>query len=454
VKIFNPASEELIEEVDEDTPESVQEKHTMLKKGQVAWAAKPIAERIAIIEQFSDLLADNSTELARVESQEMGKPVSQAINEISGACKRIKYFTEECEDILKESEQRKIDGLSERLSFEPLGVIANISVWNYPFVVGASVFIPALIAGNAVMYKPSEYTTLTGLGIERLMLEAGVPDDVFVTVIGDGKVGSLLLDLPLNGYFFTGSFKTGQSIAKKLAGRMVKVDLELGGKDPLYVADDVDVKLAAAKAVDGVFYNNGQTCCAVERVYVHEKIYEPFIDCFMNGVGQLKMGDPLQATTTQGPLTRPQHATFLSEQIDDAVAKGARLLGGGKKVKGRGAFFEPTVLADVTHEMSLMTDETFGPVIGIQKVKDDDEALGLMQDTEYGLTAAVFSKNEKRARKILDQLNVGSAYWNCCDRVSPYLPWSGRGHSGFGATNSHLGILAFVKPKAYHLKSG
>jgi acyl-CoA reductase-like NAD-dependent aldehyde dehydrogenase len=343
--------------------------------------------------------------------------------------------------------------LTERISYEPLGVVCNISAWNYPYLVGVNVFVPALLAGNAVMYKPSEYSTLTGLEIEKLLKQAGVPDDVFHIAAGARAVGELMLELPFNGYFFTGSYKTGKYIYEKVASKMAPCQLELGGKDPLYVADDIaDVKAVAAGTADGAFYNNGQSCCAVERIYVHENVYDQYVDEFIKEVKSWKIGQPTEAGVYIGPLTRKEQVLFLEGQVTDAIEKGGKVETGGKRIEGGGFFFEPTVITNANHQMNIMREESFGPVIGIMKVKSDEEAVRLMKDTEYGLTAAVYSTSQPRAEGILSQINSGTSYWNCCDRVSAALPWSGRQHSGFGATLSHVGLRAFTKVKAYHLR--
>ncbi len=453
MKIVNPANGDLIREVEEDRDKDITSAFDALSKGQKVWGARPPETRIAALKRFSDLLETNKEKLAKTLTQEVGKPIREARNEIAGAIARVSFFLQSSQKWLSSEQVNEASGTHEVLAFEPLGVIANISAWNYPYLIAMNVLAPALIAGNSVLYKPSEFSTLSGLHIERLLFEAGVPQDAFRAIVGGASAGQALLKLPLDGFFFTGSYRTGHAIAASLSGRLVPVVLELGGKDPLYVMDDVDIAKAAANAAEGVFYNCGQSCCAVERIYVHEKIYELFVKAFVEEAKKLKMGDPMDGTTTLGPVTRHAHLSHLSHQVKDALDHGARLLSGGKAIGGKGNFFEPTVLVDVTASMSVMREETFGPVIGIQKVKDDEEALKLMADTDYGLTAAVFSKDEARAKRILGQLNVGTAYWNCCDRVSPWLPWSGRKHSGFGVTLSYLGIQAFVKPKGYHLRA-
>ena len=453
MKIINPATEAIITELEEDTIETVKEKYLLLKDGQKQWAKVSVEERIAAIQKFHDLLEKHKDELANTLTSEMGKPLQQAYNEINGARGRIKYFVENAAKYLAE-EWVTIEGATkEKIVYEPLGVIANISAWNYPYLVGVNVFIPALIAGNAVFYKPSEHASLTGLHIQKLLYEAGVPENCFQTAIGKGEVGEQLLQLPLNGYFFTGSYKTGKYIAEKVAHKMVPCQLELGGKDPLYVMDDVEnIDEVAANALEGVVYNSGQSCCAVERIYVHEKVYDAFVTAYVDKCKQLVIGDPLNKTTDIGPLSRKDQQAFLLNQVNDAVILGATIKSGGNIVKGKGYYFEPTILVNVTHAMEIMREESFGPIVGIQKVQDDAEAITLMQDTNYGLTASVYSKSFERAEEIMKSMHTGSVYWNCCDRVSANLPWSGRGASGMGSTLSYQGIRAFAQPKAYHIK--
>ena len=453
MKIINPATEAVIRDIDEDTTQTINEKFEALKKGQRVWTKISLDERIAVIQKFYELLEENKDELANTLTSEMGKPLQQSYNEINGARGRIKFFIDHSERYLSEEWITREGATKEKIVYEPLGVIANISAWNYPFLVGVNVFIPALIGGNVVFYKPSEYATLTGLHIRDLLYKAGVPENCFYTVIGRGNVGEQLLQLPLNGYFFTGSYRTGKYIAEKVAGKMVPCQLELGGKDPLYVMDDVDnIEKAAADALEGVVYNSGQSCCAVERIYVHENVYDAFVDSYVEQCKKLVIGNPLDKNTDIGPLSRKEQQVFLLDQIDDAIILGARIKCGGKMPLGKGYYFEPTVLVNVNHNMKLMMEESFGPVVGIQKVKDDAEAIHLMKDTAYGLTAAVYSKSFERAEEVMKQMHTGTVYWNCCDRVSANLPWSGRKQSGLGATLSYQGIRAFVQPKAYHIR--
>lgn len=454
LRVLNPADGSLLKEIPKDTPGTIHAKYLRARDAQRAWAGSPLARRIAAMAKFRQLLTDRHSELCLILTNEVGKPIRQSSNEIKGVLDRIDFFIEHVADCLNDEMVFNDPGqkLREKISHEPLGVIANISAWNYPYFVGANVFVPALLTGNAVLYKPSEYATLTGLAIGHLLHEAGVPEDVFAVIVGDGPVGADLLEERVDGVFFTGSYPTGQKIAVAAAQRFAKVQLELGGKDPVYVCEDANIRHAAESLADGAFYNTGQSCCSVERIYVHEKVFEPFVAAFMNVVKDFRLGSPLDEGTYIGPLTRPAHVKFLQAQAEDAKAKGALILCGGRRVPGPGNYFEPTVFINVDHTMDLMREETFGPVIGIQKVSGDAEALQLMNDTEYGLTAGVYTPDPQRAEAILAQIKSGSVYWNCCDRVSPRLPWSGYGHSGLGLTLSTYGIQTFARPKAWHLR--
>lgn len=453
MKIINPATEEVIHEIAEDTPQRLERKYTALRSFQSQWAGVALSDRIKILERFSALLAEYAAPLADTLTSETGKPLKQSHNEIHGARTRIQWITANAAKYLGDELMHQQAGLEERIVYEPLGVICNISAWNYPFLVGVNVFVPALIAGNTVLYKPSEYATLSGLAIEKYLKEAGVPPDAFQVATGGKTTGEALLELPFDGYFFTGSYQTGKYIYEKVSAKMVPCQCELGGKDPLYVADDIaDIRSVAAATADGAFYNNGQSCCAIERIYVHEKIYDAYVAAFREEVASWKKGSPLEEGVYIGPLTRKDQVTVILRQIKDAVDKGATVELGGKQAEGRGYYIEPTVLTGVNHEMEVMREESFGPVIGIMKVRDDNEAIDLMKDTEYGLTAAVYSSDRARAEKILRTLDTGTGYWNCCDRVSAAVPWSGRRHSGIGATLSHQGLRAFVRPKALHLR--
>ena len=452
LNVYNPATGELISTLPADDAVSVAAKAAQARIAQPAWAKVPMAERKACISRFRAGIAAELDALAAIMTRETGKPISMSRNELNGLLTRIDFFLAELDSSTATQTVFDDGGMLEQIEHTPLGVVANISAWNYPWFVGGNVFIPALLTGNAVLYKPSEYAAMTGLAIARLLHAAGVPKDAFAALIGGAEVGSALLAQKIDGLFFTGSHATGIKIAQVLGPRLVKLQLELGGKDPTYVCEDANIQIAAASLADGAMYNTGQSCCSVERIYVHEKIYDAFVAALVTTVKTFKVGDPMDAATYVGPITRAPQLNVLDRQVNDANAKGATLLLGGQRLPGPGNWFAPTVFSNVNHTMELMKEESFGPIIGIQKVSGDAEAVHLMNDTRYGLTAGVFTPDEARAKALLAQVNAGSVYWNCCDRVSPRLPWSGHGDSGVGLTLSTYGIQTFTRPKAWHLR--
>jgi len=453
LQIVSPASGAVIAELSQDTHDSVLAKYLAARAAQPGWAATTLEHRLDCIKRFRAGLVRDADKLAAILTSEVGKPIKQSHNEINGLLGRIDFFLESSEATLAPRQVFDAAGTRERIAHEPLGVIANISAWNYPYFVGSNVFVPALLTGNSVLYKPSEYATLTGIEIGNLLHTAGVPQDVFTVLVGGGRVGIEVLKHAVDGVFFTGSYHTGAKIAQAVGPRLARLQLELGGKDPTYVCEDVDVAAAAASLADGAMYNTGQSCCSVERIYVQEQIHDAFVDAFVGEVNNFKVGDPCAEDSYIGPLTRSAQLKVLEMQVADALAKGARVLTGGHRIDRPGNWFEPTVLVNVDHGMDVMREESFGPIIGIQKVADDDAAVHLMNDTQYGLTAGVYTRDEVRAQRILAQVRAGSVYWNCCDRVSPRLPWSGVGHSGVGLTLSTYGIEAFTRPKAWHLRA-
>jgi acyl-CoA reductase-like NAD-dependent aldehyde dehydrogenase len=454
LSIFNPATGERIADVLADDADTVAHKAQRARAAQPRWFQVPLQERKACIERFREGVVRDLPQLAEVMTRETGKPIRMSRNELNGLLPRLDFFLGMAEPVIKPETVYEEGGMIERIEHAPLGVVANISAWNYPWFVGCNVIVPALLTGNAVLYKPSEYATLTGLEIGRLLHEAGVPPDVFIPVIGTGPAGSALLQQNIDGVFFTGSYATGARIAQAVGSRFIKLQLELGGKDPAYVCDDADPRAAAESLADGAMYNTGQSCCSVERIYVHEKVHDAFLAHFVETVKGFKVGDPMSEDTYVGAITRAPQLDVLDAQVADARSKGATLHVGGQRLGGPGNWYAPTVFSNVNHTMELMREESFGPIIGIQKVSGDDDAVRLMNDTRYGLTAGVYTPDRRRAEGILAQVNAGSLYWNCCDRVSPRLPWSGYGDSGMGLTLSTYGIQAFTRPRAWHLRQG
>ena len=450
--IFNPADGTKITEVPADDAAAVAQKAQRGRAAQARWAKVPLEERKACVERFREGVVRDLENLAAVMTRETGKPIRMSRNELNGLLARLDFFNGVVDAVIAPETVYDETEMMERIEHVPLGVVANISAWNYPWFVGCNVIVPALLTGNAVLYKPSEYATLTGLEIARLLHQAGVPQDIFVPVVGAGPAGAALLEQKLDGVFFTGSYATGARIAQAVGSKFLKLQLELGGKDPTYVCADANPRGAAESLADGAMYNTGQSCCSVERIYVHERIHDEFVAHFVATVKGYKVGDPMREDTYIGPITRAAQLDVLEAQCDDARRKGATLHTGGGRLPGPGNWFAPSVFSHVDHGMALMREESFGPVIGIQKVAGDDEAVRLMNDTRYGLTAGVYTPDRDRAERILTQVNAGSLYWNCCDRVSPRLPWSGFGDSGVGLTLSTYGVQTFTRPRAWHLK--
>jgi acyl-CoA reductase-like NAD-dependent aldehyde dehydrogenase len=455
MKIRNPANGSVLTEVEDDDAKSVAEKYRRARAAQLAWSAEPLNERLSAIQRFRDAVVAQKDELALTLTREMGKPITQSKNELAAMPGRLDFFLNGTAAVLADERVRGREdgGVDEIIAHEPLGVIANISAWNYPWFVGSNVYVPALLTGNTVLYKPSEYATMTGLAMAKLLHEAGIPENVFIPVIGARAAGEALLEQKVDGVFFTGSHETGRAIASRLGPRMLRLQLELGGKDPTYVCEDVDVKAAAESLADGAMYNAGQSCCSVERIYVQESIADAFETAFADVVRGFRVGDPEDKDTYIGPLAREAQVAVLSDQIEDAVKKGGRVLVGGGRASRPGPYFQPTVVVQCRNDMRLMREESFGPVIGIGRVSGDEEAIERMNDTDYGLTAGVYTPDQARAASILSRIDAGTVYWNCCDRVSPRLPWTGRRQSGMGSTLSTHGIRTFLRPKAWHLRA-
>jgi acyl-CoA reductase-like NAD-dependent aldehyde dehydrogenase len=452
ISVVNPASGEPIRTVNVDDETEIAGKLRRARAAQRAWAARPYAERAQALLAWRDLLAAEIDECARITSEETGKPIAAARNEVRAVQQRISWFVEHVPRVIARRVETDTAELEERVTYEPRGVVAHVSAWNYPYFVGLNSIVPALACGNAVLYKPSEHALLTGLQLVDLAHRAGVAVDALQAVVGDGATGASLVASGIDLLCFTGSVATGRRVAVAAAERLVPVQLELGGKDAAYVCDDVDVVRAATTVAEGVFYHGGQSCCAVERVYVHERIWERFVSAFVDAARAWSPGDPRDEHTAIGPLARVEQPDLVQRQVDDARAKGARVLLGGERPDGPGAWYPPTVLVDVDHTMAVMRDESFGPVIGLMRVRDDDDALARVDDTTYGLTAAIFTDDRDRAERFLARCDAGSVYWNCSDRTSVCLPWAGRRESGLGVSMGLDGIRAFVRPKAWHFK--
>jgi succinate-semialdehyde dehydrogenase/glutarate-semialdehyde dehydrogenase len=424
-----------------------------------AWSALSFEQRGRHLLRLRDAILERSDALAELIAREQGKPVAEAhVVEVFPALEALKHLARHAEDVLRdedvEGQVLLLAHKRARLFYEPYGVVLVITPWNYPFSISLSGMAAALVAGNTVVLKPAPATTLIGLELGALAARAGLPAGVVNVVATDDAVAQQLVEDPrVSKIVFTGSVSTGKRIMASAAKNLTPVVLELGGKDPAIVLKDADLERTAAGLVWGAFLNAGQTCASVERVYVEEPLARALIDKVVEETKKLKLGDPAAPDTDVGPLTLERQRRLVEEHVADALAKGATALTGGARPERDGYFYPPTVLTGVDHRMRVMREESFGPIIGIQQVAGDAEAAALMNDSEYGLTAGVYTQDETRARALLAKLRAGSVYWNCCDRVSPHLPWSGVGHSGVGVTLSRYGIQTFTRLKAYHLRA-
>jgi acyl-CoA reductase-like NAD-dependent aldehyde dehydrogenase/uncharacterized protein YceH (UPF0502 family) len=450
LEIRNPATGDLVRSVAVTEPSEIRQKVGRARAAQRAWAERAFDARAQVLDQFRRLLDAEAEECAQITTQEMGKPIRQSRAEVRAVLDRIDWNIEHVDRVVAPRTIADQDP-AERVTYEPLGVVAHISAWNYPYFVGLNTIVPALLTGNAVVYKPSEHATLTGLRLVDMLHRAGVPVDVVQAVVGAGPTGASLVESDVDMLCFTGSYATGQRVLRAAAERMLRVQLELGGKDAAYVCDDVDVERAAIDVAEGVFYNAGQSCSATERVYVHDAIWDRFVDAFVHVATGYRVGPPDDDATEMGPLARDAQRDLLDAQLRDATERGARVLAGGHRVDGPGNFYEPTVVVEVDDTMALMREESFGPVIGIERVSSDADAIARMDDTDFGLGAAVFSRDRARAEAILERLDVGNAYWNTADRSTVRLPWAGRRHSGLGVSMSESGVRSFVREKSWHL---
>jgi acyl-CoA reductase-like NAD-dependent aldehyde dehydrogenase len=361
-------------------------------------------------------------------------------------------------EALRDDPLPPLPGLTRFVQHEPVGVVLDISAWNYPLLISVNVVVPAVLAGNSVILKHANRTALCGEAFARAFAAAGAPESLVTAVDATHQTCARIIARPEVGYVsFTGSVRGGHEVYREAAKRFIDVGLELGGKDPAYVAPDADLDHAIANIVDGAYYNAGQSCCGIERIYVHASIYDRFVEGALAEVRKYKLGDPLDAATTMGPMAQPGAPEKLEAQVEEARGKGARVLCGGKPVRdaaGKGRFFDPSLVIDASHAMhGLMVEESFGPVVGVQKVEDDDEAVRLMNDSPYGLTAAIWTRDQERAFRIGAQIETGTFFMNRCDYLDPMLPWTGVKDTGKGMSLSKYGFLPLTRRKSFHLRT-
>ncbi|MGH9516432.1 MAG: aldehyde dehydrogenase family protein [Terriglobales bacterium] len=455
IVVKNPATGEVLREFTCALPAEVSEAVSRAQDAQPAWEKVSLRDRLSVVKQFQRLLSERKERIARVITSESGKPYAEALlTEILVVLDTARFLLNESHDILRETPvthgSLAAKAKRGRLIREPHGVLGIISPWNYPFAIPASQFLAALVAGNAVILKPSELTPLSALELSSLIRDAGFPENIFQLVLGDSATGAALVESDIDKLIFTGAVATGKRIAQTAAARLLPVVLELGGKDPMIVLDDANVEVASSGAVWGAFVNAGQACLSLERCYVHRSIYESFVSRCAEKAKQLQLGNGMDSATDIGPLIHERQLRTVEQHVEDARSRGARILTGGKRMQSLGAnFYSPTVIADVTHEMLIMREESFGPVLPIMAVDSDDEVIRLANDSEYGLAASVWTSNRSRGERIARRIKAGTVMVN--DAVSCYgiseAPHGGIKASGIGHTHGKLGLGEMVRVK-------
>ena len=429
------------------------------KNAQKEWRHTSLPERQKIILKFLDNVVANAQVIGEELTWQMGRPVSQTPGEIlRGFQERVRYIVnlapKALADIIPDDKRA---GFKRYVRREPLGVVAVIAPWNYPYLTSVNTIVPALLAGSAVLLKHSHQTPLVADRYAAAFKAAGLPEGVFQRLDLSHEITETLMADPRVDYVnFTGSVSGGHSVQKSISGKFINAGLELGAKDPAYVRSDADMQYTVENLVDGAFFNSGQSCCGIKRIYVHEKVYKTFIEAFVDLTYRYKLGNPTDPAVNLGPMVRTAAADFVRQQIAEAVKKGGKALIDEKKFpvsKPRTPYLAPQVLVNVDHSMSIMMEETFGPAVGIMKVKSDEEALKLMNDSPYGLTASLWTADVAAAEKIGQEIDTGTVFLNRCDYLDPGLPWTGVKDTGRGATLSVVGFEHLTRPKSFHLRA-
>ncbi len=447
IKVYSPADGSVVFERPVATEREVKRAVKSAKASFARWSGLPLEERLEILTRFTEALVAQGPELATEISQMMGRPVSQTPGEIRGFEERARKMIELAPKALSSielGEGRRIDRL-------PHGLVFVVAAWNYPYLIAVNSIVPALAAGNVVILKHSSQTIACAERFAQAFEKAGLPEGVFQVLhlshqATEELVGSRECDL----VSFTGSVEGGRAIHRAASGTFTPVGLELGGKDPAYVRSDADLEFAAENLADGAFFNSGQSCCGIERIYVHQSRFDQFVDLLVEQALKLKLGNPMDEATSLGPLVRPKAADFVRRQMKQAEEMGAQPL--LKRGLGEGAYLPPEIFIDVHHGMRMMTEETFGPIVGVMGVESDEEAILLMNDSRFGLTASIWTEDLHKADRLGRRLNTGTVFANRCDYLDPSLAWTGVKDSGCGCTLSVVGFEQHTRPKSYNMR--
>ena len=453
LKCISPIDGSIVAERPALTPAGAKETVARAKAAQKAWAARPLAERIALVSKGVENVGKMNDEIVPELAWQMGRPIRYG-GEFGGFNERATYMAGIAEQALAPIAVEDSDSFKRYIAREPVGVVLVVAPWNYPYMTAINTVAPALIAGNTVLLKHATQTMLVGERMAKAFHDAGVPEDVFINVFLEHQTTTDLIAAKSFGFVnFTGSVGAGRAIERAAAGTFTGVGLELGGKDPGYVMEDADLDAAVDTLIDGAMFNSGQCCCGIERIYVAESLFDAFVDKAVTIVSGYKLGNPMDPETTLGPMAQTRFAEEVRAQTADAVAKGARaLIDPSLFPQDDGAYLMPQILVDVNHDMRVMRDESFGPVVGIMPVKDDAEAIRLMNDSDFGLTASLWTADVERAEKIGQQIETGTVFMNRADYLDPGLCWTGCKDTGRGGGLSVIGVHNLTRPKSYHLK--
>ena len=456
IQCISPVDGSVFVERETASAEQIRQTLGAAVEAQKKWKNIPVTERQALCSKAVDAFVARKAEIAEELTWQMGRPISQAPGEIAGFEERARHMIEIADSALADLKPTEKDGFIRFIRREPLGVVFVVAPWNFPYLTSVNAIMPALLAGNAVVLKHSAQTPLCAERLQQAFSEAGLPEAVFQYLhLSHADTEAVIQSKEINFVAFTGSAPGGEMVERAAVGRFIGVGLELGGKDPAYVREDANLQHAIETVTDGAMFNTGQSCCGIERVYVDKAVYQEFVDGVASLVRGYNLGRPDDADTNLGPLVKSSAADFVRGQIDEAIAAGAKALVDAENFSADQAgtpYLAPQVLIDVDHSMRVMTEETFGPVIGIMPVSGDEEAIKLMNDSEFGLTAAVFTQDENAAIEIGNQIETGTWFMNRCDYLDPALAWTGVKKSGRGCTLSSVGFEQMTRPKSYHLK--
>jgi acyl-CoA reductase-like NAD-dependent aldehyde dehydrogenase len=457
LKTISPVDGRVYVERELASPEEIARALAHAREAQAAWSRVPVAERAAACTRFVDAFISRAEDIAEEITWQMGRPVGQSPGEVRGLEERARHMIGIAADALADVPGEPRPGLTRFIRREPLGVVLTIAPWNYPYLTAVNSIVPAVMAGNAVVLRHSAQTPLCAERFAQAFVAAGLPSGVFQHLhTGHGDVERIVGGPDVDFVAFTGSVGAGHVIQHSAAGRFIGVGLELGGKDPAYVRPDADLDHTIEGLADGAFFNAGQSCCGIERIYVHRDIYEDFVEGYAARVRRYRLGNPFQPEVDLGPMVRASAAEFVRDQVREAVQAGARPLIDPAEFPAEEEgtpYLAPQVLVDVDHSMRVMTEESFGPVVGVMKVRDDDEAVERMNDSAFGLTASVWTTDPGVALAIGERVETGTWFMNRCDYLDPALAWTGVKDSGRGCTLSRVGYEALTRPKSFYLRS-